>query len=501
VTVSAALRLPALDLPEELLDRLRALAEVDGPPVVMYARISQDRTGAHLGADRQIDDMCGLAERRGARVVGVYVDNDLSAFSGKKRPDYDLMVAEMESGRVRGVLAWHNDRLYRPRGSELEDYIDVCESHNIPTWTVMAGDLDLTTSTGRMTARIIGAVARKESEHQAEKLRRQRQQLQEAGGHHGGRRRFGFEADNVTHRQAEADAIRYATNALLTNTNSEHGICRKWNSSGLTTSAGNSWSPSQLRQMLLRPCNAGLVGNTKGKIVGQATWDPIVDQETWRALCTLLANPDRRTNTGSISRKLLGSFLYSCECGALARSGGNSPTGQPRYTCAENHMRKLAEPVDQMVRLVVVKLLARLRGKLIPPTEDVTPLRQRLETLRQRQIELASILGDPDSMMTREQFVKANRPLKDEIDRLTEELARRSSLSALVGIADAPDPRAAFLAADIDRQRLVVDALVSVRLLRGAPGRQPDGTYFDPTKVEIKRKYLTVDERATKKAG
>src|SRR5699024_9459204 len=134
----------------------------------IYVRISQDRTGAGLGVDRQVEDCTALAESRHLDIVDVYTDNDVSAYSGKPRPAYTRLLDDLRAGRVDVVLAWHEDRLHRaPR--ELEDYIDAC-SRGVPTYFAKSGDLDLTTASGRMTARIRGAVARQESEHKAERV-------------------------------------------------------------------------------------------------------------------------------------------------------------------------------------------------------------------------------------------------------------------------------------------------------------------------------------------
>ena len=38
---------------------------------------------------RQQSDCAGLAERKGWEVVERYVDDDVSAWSGKRRPEYD----------------------------------------------------------------------------------------------------------------------------------------------------------------------------------------------------------------------------------------------------------------------------------------------------------------------------------------------------------------------------------------------------------------------------
>ncbi|HYA01279.1 MAG TPA: recombinase family protein, partial [Candidatus Binatia bacterium] len=133
----------------------------------IYARISRDRAGAGLGVDRQAAECRELATRRGWDVVATFIDNDISAFSGKVRPQYEALLGAIEGGRVEAVLAWHNDRLHRSP-KELERFIDLVEHHKVAVAVVQGGDYDLTTSNGRLSARIVGAVARHESEHKSE---------------------------------------------------------------------------------------------------------------------------------------------------------------------------------------------------------------------------------------------------------------------------------------------------------------------------------------------
>src|SRR5690242_6148347 len=98
--------------------------QAGGAPVrgAIYARISQDRGGAGLGVERQLEDCQALAERNGWQVVETYVDNDISAFSGKKRPAYQRTLKDLDEGKATVVICWHTDRLTRSI-VELEDYI------------------------------------------------------------------------------------------------------------------------------------------------------------------------------------------------------------------------------------------------------------------------------------------------------------------------------------------------------------------------------------------
>jgi site-specific DNA recombinase len=174
----------------------------------IYCRISQDRNHDELGVARQEKAGRQIGKRKGWDVVAVFVDDDRSGFSGKPRPRYLAMVEAVKAGEVNALVAWAPDRLTRhPR--ELEDLIDLLDAHGIEVATHIAGDYDLTTSGGRITARVVGAVARHESEIKSERAMLKAAQIAEQGDFHGGQRPFGYAADGVTLIDQEAEAIRF----------------------------------------------------------------------------------------------------------------------------------------------------------------------------------------------------------------------------------------------------------------------------------------------------
>ena len=111
----------------------------------IYCRISYDREGAGLGVARQRSDCEALAAQRNWTVTDVFEDNDISAYSGRRRPGYEQLLQHIRAGAVDVVVAWHTDRLHRSP-TELEDYITACEARNVATITVSPTK---TSSTGR----------------------------------------------------------------------------------------------------------------------------------------------------------------------------------------------------------------------------------------------------------------------------------------------------------------------------------------------------------------
>ena len=88
----------------------------------IYCRISQDASGEALGVARQSEECQVICERSGWTIGGLYVDNDLSAYSGKPRPEYDRLMNDVAGGLLDVVVAWHPDRLHRSP-AELEEFI------------------------------------------------------------------------------------------------------------------------------------------------------------------------------------------------------------------------------------------------------------------------------------------------------------------------------------------------------------------------------------------
>jgi DNA invertase Pin-like site-specific DNA recombinase len=455
----------------------------------IYCRISKDRVGAGLGVATQEADCRALAASLGATVVSVFTDNDLSAYSGKPRPGYRDLLAAIANGGTDAVLVWHTDRLHRSP-AELEDYITLCESTGVRTITVKAGDLDLASPTGLVMARTLGAFARYEVDHAIERMQRAKQRSAESGKWKGGRRPFGYEADGVTVREVEAKALRQGADMVLAG-QSVRAIARAWNEAGIQTTTGKPWTPHGPRRVLLRPRNAGLMEH-RGEVIGEAEWPAIIEPEKWRAVARILTDPSRRTNSANVAVAWLGSGLYLCGVCRGPVRGDRGRGDIPTYRCREaSHVTRVQAPVDEYVRGVIAARLRQpdLTDLLRPatPEVDVRALEVRTIELSELKKQLAGIYveGGIDA----EQLTEGTKRLNAELDEIRENLRTAYTGTALDGIGSAPDPGAAFLDADLERQRLVLEALLTVTLLpsgRGRPkGWLPGESYFRPETVAI----------------
>ena len=297
---------------------------------LVYVRISHDPEGVRTGVERQQKDCLSLIEGQGWTSIGVLEDNDRGAYRGKQRPGWDEVIDRIQSGGVDVLVAWASDRLTRhPR--ELEDLVDLLEKTGTLVVTVTSGSYDLSTPEGRATARIVGAIARQESERKAERLRAANRHRATKGQRMGGRRAFGYDQDGYTIREHEAAELRGMARRLIDG-DSARSIRVDLNERGISTSAGSLWTNSRVTEVLRNPRYVGK-RTYKGEIVADAEWSPIFDGQTWRTLQAVLNRPERRWRGGPLKRWLTRVAVCG-RCQQLLVSGQVSRTRGPAYTCS-----------------------------------------------------------------------------------------------------------------------------------------------------------------------
>jgi DNA invertase Pin-like site-specific DNA recombinase len=132
---------------------LRALA---------YVRVSTDEQAkSGLSLEAQVRTLRAEAERREWQFVEVLID-EVSAKRGSYRPAFDQARAMLAADEADVLLATRLDRMSR----SVVDFADLMASAQDEGWQVVALDLglDTSTTTGRMVAHILAAVAEAERE-------------------------------------------------------------------------------------------------------------------------------------------------------------------------------------------------------------------------------------------------------------------------------------------------------------------------------------------------
>ncbi len=446
----------------------------------IYCRISSDREGRELGVDRQEASCREVADRAGFRVVEVFIENDTGAStrSRKPRPFYDQLIAGARTGQWDVIVAYSTSRLTR-RPLESESLIGLYEEHGTQFAYAVSSRFDLSTADGRMMARIAASIDAAEAERTAERVRDSKAQAATNGWYRGGPRPFGYEKDGVTVRQEEAAVVREATTAILAG-RSLSAVARELNERGVRTSTGNTWNQVRIRDVVIRPRNAGLLHrgrvdlSGRSEIVGPAAWPAIVDQDSWAAVCSILLDTSRRSPNHTSEPRWLGGGLYLCGlCGAPLRAiphGGTASRKGPRrhyYCCtATPHLGIMTERTDDYLRAVVAELVRdpRIVAAMLPSEgEAVAQDRERRNVLSAR---LDSFETDyAAGHINGAQLAKARAVVEAELRDVSDRLSAAMRRSAMSPVLSAVDPGAAFLSAPVDIQRAVLAAAVTVQVM------------------------------------
>lgn len=460
-------------------------------PAAIYCRISKDREGAGLGVQRQEQDGRELAASLGWSITRVYTDNDISAYSGKPRPAYREMLDAMQRGHIRGVISWHTDRLHRsPR--ELEEYIDISEQRGVITHTVKAGEIDLSTPSGRAVARTLGAWARYESEHKSERGKRKQLQLAQDGKFTGGPVPYGWEMVDKVPVIVEADAaeIRTAVSSIIAGA-SIGSIVRDLNARGIKTRRGQVWTSTSVRNLVMRPTNAGQASYL-GEIMGDSIFPPIVTVDQWRTATAIVKDPSRRSAFDSKVKHLLAGMLRCGTCEKAMQTSSRARDAGPNrhyYKCrtqGDGHAFQTARPVEELISAVTVAMLEKqhVSGKMPMPgdTEKLARLQEQALTLRGRLDESANSYAD--GAITAKQLEAITARVRSQLDETDASMAQLGHGSPL------PGPEVAnigewWAAAGIERQRAIIDTLMTVYV---DPIRKSAPRTFDPERIRIEWK-------------
>ena len=129
---------------------------------LLYIRVSSDEQArSGLSLEAQETTLRSEVERRGWEVAEVLVD-EVSAKRGSVRPAFDRARKLLASGEANALLATRLDRISR----SVVGFADLMAAAQDQGWQVVALDLglDTSTTTGRMVAHILAAVAEAERE-------------------------------------------------------------------------------------------------------------------------------------------------------------------------------------------------------------------------------------------------------------------------------------------------------------------------------------------------
>jgi DNA invertase Pin-like site-specific DNA recombinase len=503
----------------------------DGGPLdyerdcVLYLRKSKGRAGI----PRQRRDGKALAARLRWRIVAEFVDVDKTAHAKvgeppPPRPDYNRMLAMLRADDrpvPLGVIGWHADRLHR--STDVEDFIVVCHQHKHPVETVRSGGYELWTATGRKRIRQDAVDAAYEVDHLIERIDSDRDEKVRQGRWMGGPVPFGWKLqrldldddDKVLMLDADAaKAIQWGCRQVLLGA-SLASIAKEWTARGFTRRQGGVIDGAEVRRILLRARNAGLM-ESHGEVVetelpgGVAEWPAIVSETTWRAVKLLLDGPDRLKGNSTIP-KWLGTSLFRCGVcdgdvgpkdvgdGTVKTSMSSGwhngeDTARVAYRCKtgqRGHVSRDAERVDDFVTDVVLARLAKpdfIDLLTATPPPDLEAMRAELAVLKGELAEWRRLAEAGE--VTAVAFAPVEKRLLRQIEEKNAEMTAAVQSPVIRELIGIPDIAEAWGARDLVWKRAVLRNLVVVTINKPTHKGRPAGwregeEYFDYESIDL----------------
>lgn len=441
-----------------------------------------------MGVARQVDDCRQLIESLGWTVAEEYVDNDLSAYSGKKaRPAYQRMLTDLAEGTRDAVVAYHVDRLTR-RPIELEQFLETVTAAGVRHIRfVSGGELDPGNGDGLLVIRMLSAVAASESATKSRRVRRKLDEVAASGRPHGGSARpFGYEDDRITIRPAEAKVIKDLVDRFLAG-ESLRSLAVWLDSTGIETVRGKPWRTPTLRALISSGRIAGLRTH-RGQIVGPAIWKPIITEAKRDRVLALM---DHRAHSGRRTPRtyLLTGLLRCGKCDGRLYSAAR--VDRRRYVCMSGpdhggcgKLTVVAPPLEDLItdavlyRLDTPDLANALAGRTTTDdasaaiAEDLTQDRLLLD-------ELARLYAD--RAITAAEWGTARAPIQARIDTASRTLARNTGNDALAGLVGNGDQlRTQWADLSLSRQHAIIAAVLDHAVI--GPG-SPAASALDPDRV------------------
>jgi hypothetical protein len=276
----------------------------------------------------------------------------------------------------------------------------------------------------------------------------------------------------------EAGLIREAYRSILAG-GSLRGIANEWNSKKLATPKGNTWTGTQVGQLLANPRNAGLrtYGYRANKRIGvgedlelfEAAWPAIVTRDVWEGVSAILADPERRNGTSRARKHLLSNIATCSEC-QKGMGSGVTNAGTKIYRCNQPGCSKVSrdkERVDAMVTEAVVWRLSREDAADLVvdrSREDLADLQAQADALRASIKKAEAEYADDviDGRMLKARKEKANQKLA-VVKAQLQDANRAEIFEGLSLGTDLVD--AEFDGLTLDRKRTVIRALLTVTVL------------------------------------
>lgn len=478
------------------MSRQPTLKQTRSPGAVLACRVSHDHRKRMTSVTQQEAELRAWCEAENWPVVTVLVENDRPASRfAPSRGDWLGDVANaLDRPDADRLLTWEVSRASRDMDVSLA-LVNLCEAEGVRFgYDGRLYDLGRAHDRKHVLRDFVDAEAA--AGETSERVRRDMRAAAAQGRPHG-RRLYGYrrvysadngELEGQVPDPAEAEVVRDVF-ARFARGDSLRSITTHLNRSGVPcpkiSGAQDGWYDMRLRQMLANPGYVGLRTH-QGEVVGDASWVPLIDPETWAKVSERLTAQEGAPHSRA-AKHLLSGLVRCGRCGGPMHRQVR-PGGVAILKCTRE--RNLSRAYDPVEAIVLVALLAKLEAEDIgPPRDDPASVvaRGQLTTL---EAELAELEADRKAgrIKRASTYAIARDEVLDRIEAVRRRLRPRAGIPTAV--LDLMGPGAAErwdelgLRPDgISRQREVLAAVFDITIkpgLRGSHVFDPDTVVIEP---------------------
>ena len=368
-----------------------------------------------LGKDTSIEQQLESGRKRtaneGWRHHAEYSDRvSASRYTTKKRDGWASLLADLERPDVDVLWLWEASRGDR-KLSTWAAMLERCRDNNVRIYIETHGTLyDMTNARHMRTLCEDGTDSQYESDKVSTRTKRSADAKAAEGRPHAGAC-YGYvnlhdqRTGKFTERVIEPSEAANVTElfARIRQGHSLRSIARDWDARGIRTPSGKRFSSEYLRSLAMNPAYAGLRVHLttaqrradKYSLEGatDATWEPIVDRETFYAVRSILTSPARKTTRPGRAVHLLSvSTAARCDvCGGPISAGQRA--GWTYFCTNSGHVRVAESELDEIAERAIIDYLSNEQNYSAFTRKNDAPelarVRGELAQVRSQQADLA----------------------------------------------------------------------------------------------------------------
>ncbi len=477
-------------------------------PAYLYGRASRDPKRKGRSVRSQLDEGEALCLEHDLPIAGVFkdIDRSASAYARRTRDDFESMVAGIENGECRILIAFEASRYYR----DLEVYVRlrrVCMENNV--LLCYNGQVyDLSKSADRKATAQDAVNAEGEAEGIRERNLRTTRLNAKRGGAHGTvldgyRRRYDPDTGELMGQvlNPERASLWISIFRQVSELKSVRSIRLDLRAKGIKTHRGKPFEEYHLREALR---NRAYIGRRihNGVDAGKAIWPPLSDEDTteeefvelFHQVQDILNTPGRRTSPGTDLAHLQTHIALCGEHPDEPPVRWLKNSGIPSYSCPTKFDTSIAEArMDAFVEEGVVTWLSSEQAvkafTRVVKDDKARKARVRLATL-ERQLEDARAKAQklrPDGtemLLSIDSLASIESSLLPQIDKARAEAEQAHVPEILRGLLGRPRPDVdqAWNRLSLAERRLVLRKVVTIRLFKA---RKPGIRTIEPGRVTL----------------